>query len=198
MRKEAIEKATKRLESARRHLVEAECARSYREFESAWTPMLVALNNIYAALEQGAKDNTRSRPWFGRKKYERRCDPLLQYLHQARDADEHSLAPVTQLKHGSVGIGAVGSVYIKRLQIDSSEDGTRVELETGPGSTGKPIISVTPATARLVAVTSRGVTYDPPDLHQDKKLEDGSPIAVARLGLAYHELLIEEAKTFVC
>ena len=76
-------------------------ATNYADFEAAWTDFLVSTNAIYTILEVGAKGSPQSRQWFGRKKIERRNDPLLQYLHQARNADEHGMAPVADRSRGN-------------------------------------------------------------------------------------------------
>ena len=196
MKQIAIDKAKLRLEKAKLSLAQARTAKSYADFVSAWTDFLVHANSVYTILEQGAKASPQGRQWFGAKKKERREDQLLQYLHQARNADEHGLEPVSKLTAGSLSIGAEGSIHIEHLIID--KDG-KVDLRLGPGSTGKPIIKVTPASAVLMPVTDDryGTTFHPPTEHKGKKLTDASPAAVAALGLAHHEALLAEATQFV-
>ena len=45
--------------------------------EEAWTDFLLAASTIYTKLEQGAKTSGQSAAWFGRKKKQRRDDPVL-------------------------------------------------------------------------------------------------------------------------
>lgn len=196
MKQIAIDKARSRLEKARLSLTLVRTAKNYADFVSAWTDFLVHANSVYTILEQGARSSPQSRQWYGSKKNERRNDSLLQYLHQARNADEHGLEPVSQLRDGSFDLSAEGSIHIERLVIDKNGN---LDLRLGPQSTGKPIIKVTPATAILMPVTDDryGTTFQPPTEHKGKKLTDTSPAAVASLGLAHHEALLAEAAQFV-
>lgn len=196
MKQIAIDKAQARLDKARTSLARIRASTSYADFVSAWTDFLVNANSVYTILEQGAKSSPQCRQWFGGKKKERRADPLLQYLHQARNADEHGLEPVSQLRGGSFSLSAEGSIHIERLAIDGNGN---IDLRLGPDSTGKPVIKLTPATAVLLPVTDDrfGATFQPPLEHKGVKLTDTSPAAVAALGLVYHEALLAEAAGFV-
>lgn len=73
-----------------------QAATTLDETEEAWTDFLIAVSTIYAKLEQGAKGHPRSEGWFGRKKRERKDDPLLRYLHYARNSNEHGIERVVQ------------------------------------------------------------------------------------------------------
>lgn len=94
-----VTKAEARLRLARTHASALRACKSHDEFTDTWYQFLVTYKNVYTALEQAAKGSAQSRQWFGGKKNERRDDPLLQYLFQARDADEHGIEPVTHLCH---------------------------------------------------------------------------------------------------
>jgi hypothetical protein len=191
----AIEKAQQRLEKAAAYIKQIKAAKNYAEFQSAWTDFLIAMNTIYAALEQGSKAIPQSRQWFGTQKRERRKDPLLQYLHQARNADEHGIKPISALKPGKMELRAEGSVLIKRLAVT----GGQVLLDAEPNPQGKLAVAVTPGAAVLVPVTDDrfGTSFDPPSEHLGKPLTDASPIAVAELGFAFHEALVAEATTLL-
>jgi hypothetical protein len=91
MKPEAIRKARARLQRAQEAYDCLILPGTEETFEANWTDFLIASHTVYTSLEQGAKDNATSRQWFGSKKRERREDPLLQYVHQARNADEHGL-----------------------------------------------------------------------------------------------------------
>src|SRR5690554_4837888 len=98
MKRPAVEKARARLSRASESLSLIEASDSYESFQSAWTDLLIHLNSVYSILEQGSRGNGKSEAWFGRKKNERRTDPLLQYVHQARNSDEHGIEPITKLE----------------------------------------------------------------------------------------------------
>ena len=63
MKQIAIDKARKRLAKASVCLERIEASRSFGEFESAWTDLLIALDDIHTVLQQGAKTNPQSRQW---------------------------------------------------------------------------------------------------------------------------------------
>lgn len=87
----AVSQARQRLEKAERALTNLKAATNFKEAEEAWTDFLLAASAIYSKLEQGSKGYPQSEPWFGRKKTERRNDPLLSYIHHARNSDEHGI-----------------------------------------------------------------------------------------------------------
>src|SRR5690606_27755019 len=88
---QAVEQAKIRLKKAETAIARLKSADSFEQAEDAWTDFLSATSTIYSKLEQGAKVNGKSSAWFGRKKKERKDDPLLRYLHYARNSDEHGV-----------------------------------------------------------------------------------------------------------
>jgi hypothetical protein len=130
-------------------------AKTMAEFGTAWSDFLLAAGRIFSKLEQGAKISGKSKAWFGPQKHQRQTDPLLAYIHHARNADEHGIGRITEVKPGGISIGSKGSTHIKRMVVG----GGRIEAETS----GDPlVITITPATARLIPVTDRGIIYEPP------------------------------------
>jgi hypothetical protein len=73
-------------------------------------------STIYSKLEQGAKGCGPSDAWFGRKKYDRKTDPLLRYIHHARNADEHGLEAVTSHDPASLSVGGGGTYKTKVIE----------------------------------------------------------------------------------
>ena len=65
------------------------------EFESNWIDFLINLEKIWKKSELECKHFSTFQPWQGKYKNERRKDPLLKYLKNARDADQHSIQPIT-------------------------------------------------------------------------------------------------------
>lgn len=198
MDSKAVEKAKLRLNQAEAKLREAADACDYQAFAGAWYFFLIAAKNVYTCLEQGSKASPQSRQWFGAKKNERKSDPLLQYLFQARDDDEHGLGEVTALKPEEVRIGigsetGSGSFFIKTLNIDHGQ----ITLEGVETYDGKPLeIIHTPAHVVLTPVTARaGIKYYPPTEHLGEKLPNSLPLTVGRTGLNYLGALVEEARS---
>jgi hypothetical protein len=67
------------------------------------------LQPVFTKLEQGAKSHPKSQPWSGPVKHQRRTDALLQYIHQARNSDEHGIQRITDRKIGVQVRGAPGA-----------------------------------------------------------------------------------------
>lgn len=189
MKQIAVEQAKSRFERATSAFAEFRGASNFGAFQSAWSEFLISANGIYSKLEQGAKGEGTSGAWFGRKVFERRQDQLLQYLHHARNADEHGLAPTAILDPGSFQVKGSGHYRLDGVIRPSKDTHIEVTHIGGP----PPIFEVRNPCARLVPVRDRGITYNPPTKHLGKLLDDKSPAKVAKLSLTYFDQLIEEA-----
>src|SRR5438045_1159874 len=95
MKTTAIDKAHEHLELARAAAENLHAENGFKPYQQAWSLFLSQVSRFYSKMEQGSKGCGKSEGWFGRKKHERRSDPLLSYIHHARDADEHGLECVT-------------------------------------------------------------------------------------------------------
>jgi hypothetical protein len=196
MNPKAVEKARERLRLASDKLEEAAAAPNYAAFCGAWYFFLTAAKNVYTTLEQGAKDSPQSRQWFGAKKNERKSDPLLQYLFQARDDNEHGLSDVTKLEPASMAIGRIKPGYSNAMTLNvTTDDRGKPTIHKAVSHDGLPILVESKSShAALVPVTGRGnITYNPPKSHLGSPLPDDLPVTVGRLGLAYLELLVADA-----
>ncbi|MFN7305379.1 MAG: hypothetical protein ACK5TQ_02220 [Acetobacteraceae bacterium] len=118
---------------------------------------------------------------------------MLQYLHQARNTDEHGFSRVARndLAEGinkTLKFNERVPVIVQPL----SDDGKTPK--------GQPMESVIAGpSARLVEVTNRGVTFAPPAEHLGKPLPYGLdfPDAVMKAAIIYLEALIAEAEALV-
>jgi len=190
MDKSAVAAAEANLTKAAASMEKMKAAKSHSEFEAAWTDFLMAAGRVFTKLEQRAKTSGPSKAWYGRQKHLRRNDPLLSYLHHARNIDEHGLEPVTKLRPGGVGIGTRGRTHVEHLSIQSDETGIQIRGQTS----GDPlVISVTPASSRLVTAVDHGDKYEPPTEHLGIPIKDPSPVAVANLGLTFLRSMTEDA-----
>jgi hypothetical protein len=88
MNPSAVLQAKQRLLKLEKALSALRSATTVEDAEEAWTDFLLAASTIYSKLEQGSKGYAKTEPWFGKKKKERKDDPLLRYLHYARNSDE--------------------------------------------------------------------------------------------------------------
>jgi hypothetical protein len=192
----AVAKARQHLQAAAEAAEQLDIANGYGRFEQAWSDVLSQLSRCYSKLEQGAKGCSTSEPWFGRKKQERKVDPLLAYIHHARNSDEHGLDYITQRAADSASlhfpptnevnvsfemmVDDKGAMHVRNPQVKSPNGGVnRVEI-------------VNPR-VELVSVRDRGVIYDPPIMHAGKPIVNASPQSIAKLAVRHSEALIEEA-----
>lgn len=199
MDRKAINKAASRLDTAKQLLLELRACKAYPEFCSKWYLFLVSAKNVYTTLEKGARANAKTKQWwFAEKKAERKDDPLLQYMFQARDDDEHGLEPVTEHVRGSLAIGVAAPGYSSHIRFDGLviDSQGRFNPAAVRSGDGLPVrVEITPEHVRLIAVTGRGdIKYQPPTEHMGKPIGDASPAGVATLTLAYLSRLLDEAR----
>jgi hypothetical protein len=93
---DAIRHSLARLAKAREALQRLAAATTPDEAEVSWSDLLLAGNAIFSKLEQGSKVTGTAVGWFGRVKKTRKDDPLLSYMHHARNAEEHGIEDVTK------------------------------------------------------------------------------------------------------
>lgn len=164
---------------------------------TAWWQFLMAAGGIYSKLEQGAKVNAKSLGWFGRHKNLRKTDPLLQYIHQARNTEEHGLegsSSFVGMRATKPGPGV--SIYHK----PSGEIDYIVVPRSG--KKGDQVVQLVAPGLRLVPVIDgrSGKRFDPPTSHLgvalsgENEMDIDHPLIIARLAFSYLETMIKEAE----
>ncbi len=192
MQERAIKQAKERLSAAEVALTKIEKAVSLQDMESAWHDLLVAASTVYSKLEQGSKGSGPSEAWFGRRKNERKSDPLLQYVHQARNSAEHSIEEVARGAEVSVSIGAGDLKPGESFGLAQTPDGYLV-----PATTGDPTkLQVRGRHVRLVSVQNRGATFDPPKTHLGQVVGYEAD-DVGRHLIVYLKRMISDAETLI-
>jgi len=191
MKSIALEQAEARLKKAERALEELDKATSFAASKDAWSDFLSACGTIYSKLEQGAKGCGKSEGWFSHKKALRKTDPLLRYLHFARNSDEHSIVPITSEYPDQPSQGSTLR-YNERRPVD-------VWLHyKGSPEPKKTEAFVSGPAVRLIRVYDRRFDdfYDPPRFHLDELLPCGGtyPADVAKVAASYLRTLLDEAK----
>ena len=202
MHPDAILQANQRLANARDALVKLEAANNLTAVERAWSDYLIATSAIYSKLEIGAKGQNFSGPWFGAKKRQRKDDPLLSYLHQARHAEEHGIA------HGVDAVETIHLVLIKEndewkvlhtmyvSSLDSAEsrlnNDATIQIYDEDRNTIESQTVITHA-VKLLNVKNRGRIYAPPETFFGYEIIDKSPLGIARLSYPFLVELIAEA-----
>jgi hypothetical protein len=189
----AIIKAEIRCEAATDALSRLGEQKDLRRSAVEWFSFLTAWKGVYTVLEQGAKTSQSSKDWFEAKRKERLNDPLLTYLYEARNDEEHGLdIPlddiIGEIKFRIPEPGEVPKAPPENLPIDgirlTREDGGPIEI----------IRSVGPGIALMEVTNRKGNVVNTPEAHFGQPLVDTTPQAVAALGLAYIKALTAEAK----
>jgi hypothetical protein len=195
MKSEAIKKARARLQRAQEAYDRLLSPEGGVTFETSWTDFLLASHRVYTALEQGAKDNATSRQWFGGKKRERREDPLLQYVHQARNADEHGLDRTYEENSFTLDADFPPGPKPKEVTLRGAEGEIVFRHEIPENSSG---LVLTAYRFQLAPVRDSrfNAEFQPPTEHLGAPIVC-SPFEVARLTLAYQAALIDEAEQLV-
>lgn len=194
----AIKHSRQRLQAVATALQDLRDAPDLGRAEMAWSIILNSGNGVFAKLEQGAKVNGSTSAWYGRVKSFRKSDPLLSYMHHARNSDEHSIEDVTV----SMMVGQA------RLTIREPYDPTKLEglqITIGTDKLNNVVLSSSDEnivstkmydkpTLELTSVKDRGQTYDAPQIHSGTQIENLGPVGVAELFFSYLEALLEEAQ----
>jgi hypothetical protein len=190
----AIERARSRLRVAKKAIKDLGASRDMDAFHDAWHTFLTSTKNVYDILKMGANTTTaQSRQWYGGKARERKGDPLLQYVYEARNADEHGLSSSVERKPGSFTIPANRPGFARGVRLDGQfGGGGRLRITSLDGN---PVaFEVTSPHAVLVPITARGNrVLQPPETHLGKPLTSNDPVPVAEYALAYLDALVEEA-----
>lgn len=189
-----LRKPLNRLRRAAKAATSLAVTRSYREFEDLWEQFLNDSNAFFDQMHVITKPNARTSSWYGAKHAERRRDPLLKYIWEARNSNEHSVADVTHFVQGNRLIGIPGPGQSNAISISGIIGGPDENFRVTPLD-GLPVHSIIePSHAVLLPVKSRdGRIYEPPQSHLSVQLQDVSPGSVASLAVAYMERLIVEA-----
>jgi hypothetical protein len=192
MNKGIFGQARARLSASSKKANSVKFARSLEESKEVWSEYLTehqrCLNRLGNAME-----TVEERGWFERLTAERRNDPLLKYIEQARHADEHGRQEIAEMSPGGLGIGVGGgSVFIEQLEI---RGGKLVQLRGWQGRPGSPIkVEALTARLELKPVVNRGMTFVVPTEHLGQALKGLTPALAAELGVQFLERKISECE----
>jgi hypothetical protein len=191
----AFDQAKARLARANKAIEAFSAATKIEEAEEAWTDFLLAAATIYSKLEQGAKGNPKSQTWFGNKKKERKSDPLLRYLHFARNSNEHGIERVAETTPPNYYFQEGRQLkFNERIPTKFQKVDPATNQPTGDFMDGM----FAGPTLRPVRAHDRrfGDYCDPPDEHLGQTVEYGISFCydIGVIGLRYLTRLISEAE----
>lgn len=190
----AVEQAAERLTRAEKALQDLKHSSSFVEAEAAWRDFLLAINSIYSKLEQGAKTSGKSKAWFGRKKNERKNDPLLRYLHFARNSDEHGIERITERQAGST---LLEKPMNRPLEFNEQVPGTITKFDPDTRTLIGEAANITIDGPHLMLVTAHdsrfGDSCDPPKEHFGENVDHRYPLGVGEAALPHFVRMISDA-----
>lgn len=204
MQPSAVQKARGHYEQCLTALEHMRSATSFRQFEIQWSRFLEEGHRVFSKLEKGAKGGGPSEGWFGRKKHERRTDPLLRYIHHARNSDEHGIADIVNREAAAVGYdfeAEPNSPVTFAIEARVNENG-QIEVRNpsleGPKIIRKQLTVENPKVVLIQVHDDRfNDTFDPPASHMGKALPDAAPITVAAQAATYFATMLDEAEALV-
>lgn len=163
------------------------------EFQIHWLDFLVQWKGAYTKVQQAAKDSPQELQWFGEVTKERKADPLLRYLFEARNDGEHGTDQAA--RHVGPGFTMRATEDITSLRLQFSADGSP-PLALGPdGKVVAEFVELSPAESYLIEVTEFDgkKKVPPPTAHLGSPMEP-KPLVAAGLGLSWLQSLIAIAE----
>ncbi|MEC3905363.1 hypothetical protein VOF77_24190 [Leclercia adecarboxylata] len=186
--------AKKELTRAKRCISRMKLAKTYDEYDEAWSDFLSRIENVFNRIKVAAECHHKYPSFSSKTNHLRSTDSLLIYLKQARNSAHHGIADTSKFIAGGFSINPTtpgGSVYIKSLTIDENGNATII-----PGSPIK--LDLHPSTVEAIPCRNRGITYNPPTSHLGEVLESKSPILIAELGIDFYNSYLIEAEEAFC
>jgi hypothetical protein len=190
MKPDALKQAWQELHKAERAHHGMTHVATLDNIEDSWKEFLFAVTVLYNKLNAGSKGNAKSVTWFNTVKHERKIDPLLSYLHHARDVATHGIARIAEQR---------GSIFA--IKGDFILNGTfGKDLTVTPILGGAPVkfMSV-PAHLELIKVVDDrfGTEFEVPEAHLGQVIYNKTPHEFSRLALIYLRDLLGRAASLV-
>ena len=187
MQVSALHQAQARLTRAKAALRQMERAQGFSALDEGWSNFLVASKLVFTKLGAGAKGDPASESWFSRKLGQQKADPLLSYLYQARNAEEHGLN--RSIEH-AYDIRVVDGVV---LEVDVAFEANGDVTFRNSHDPNEVVHFALKGTLKPVTDKRSGRNFAPPVEHLGAPLRDTSAFGIADAMIAYLERLLLEA-----
>jgi len=205
----AIAKCYDRLSKAKESLYKCRNSKTLGEFISGWSDFLIYTGGIIHQVEAGSKHSPQARQWYGKIKRESKADPMLTYLFQSRNSEEHETEPLLA-QRPPIPFGYRDTVTGEI----TFEDG--IDWGSGVQESEKSIIykldknfkapnprtfvfGALPTTPRLRPVTDQrfNAVFSVPTSFQGKPISNPTPLVIGYLYIGYLEGLIDDASSMI-
>jgi hypothetical protein len=149
------------------------------------------LNRAYNKSTAELRTRSKFQGWPERGRVEglRRSDPLLSYLVNARGADEHGIAQITNSVPGGIGINpAVANfMHIEHMEIRNNQIYVRSPQQLR--------VDVRPPRIVLVPIVNNARTYPVPSSHEGMALLNSDPATIGELACGFYQRYFDMAET---
>lgn len=166
-------------------------AQSFEELEQGWTALLTHLDRVWNKAEDHHRKSPKWKNWQAKYVNLRRTDPLLSYLINARNVNEHSIADITQRHAGGVAFRSANPDEPLILKNFKVENGV-MSVESAENA----IVHFIAAGVQPLAVANRGRTYNPPTEHLGNPIDAVNAVGIATAGAAFYEQFLTDAEAF--
>ncbi len=176
------------LNKARAAIFDMKASQSLDAMEESWKSYLHRIERAWNRVLYHYGKSPKWNGWQATVLKQRKSDPLLSYLINARGCDEHTGEDIVTKKRSGLGIGTVdgGVLYIDRLTIDNG-------VVNFQGSSNVKFI-FTPAGVELKSILNRGREYHPPLEHLGAPIKSQAMIDIAELGLEFYSGFIDSVE----
>jgi hypothetical protein len=174
-----------------------EAASDFLDFNRHWQDFLFRIERAWEAAERDLRRQPGFQQWFSPYNQQRKKDPLLLFLAQARNAETHSVSPTLNKPIRFVFRDKYGHPFrLKGINSSIDKDGVvTVNVETAAeDSLLSYEAQLLPTPPVLQKFRNYGVWYSPPKSHLGTRLASRHPVDIARLGHAFYSSFINEAE----
>lgn len=187
--------AEEKLQEALEGLRMMESARHRMAYEAGWTKCVDSLEELWTRFyDEGKVSFSSFQPWAGAIDSERKSEPLLQYLYQARHQSQHGRIAM-EWEQEQLQIAPGFSGHLKGLRI--YPDGT-FELDAEPLHSSVPEAEVvhSPGKPLLPTIDNKKFKqrFPPPTHFRGSALSDTTPTGVARMGIEFYVDVLLKAR----
>lgn len=161
---------------------------------SAWEDYLNELARGFNKLFHGERKGTPASAVIRQIADDRKDDPLLNYLREARNVLEHGIAMVATQQGTARDLEPHEprpALWMEIVSVD--EDGNKTVHSAGPGD----LQIMENLRFILVPLLVGGKSVPVPDIHFGKAVTDNSPIGIGAEGLIYARKKLDELKPFL-
>ncbi len=176
-----MQKKIKEFDKARELIEQMSLASNLEEYEEYWKEFLHKLDRGFNKLTDLYKNDKRAKRVIDSINTARNSDPLIAYLMQARNSDEHSIRQITDRVGGYTKItGGLGGGKIISGLIEGGKEPNSLVID------GNIEIEFKIDCLNIISVINYGRQFDPPLMCEGKTISTKIPHMIAAIGLDFY------------